>query len=92
LQTTRGLDDYSRYIVGWKLCTSMRAEDVTATFELALAASGCGRGQVWPRGAVFRSARSRSRWARIPNPWISSMLGGCRCRGCARGTTGAVGS
>src|SRR5215469_7755309 len=24
------LDDFSRYIVAWKLCTSMRAEDVTA--------------------------------------------------------------
>src|SRR5262249_35721970 len=25
------LDDFSRYIVAWKLCTSMRAEDVTST-------------------------------------------------------------
>ena len=31
------LDDYSRYIIAWKLCTNMRAEDVTATIELALA-------------------------------------------------------
>ncbi|NVK20148.1 MAG: DDE-type integrase/transposase/recombinase [Methylocystaceae bacterium] len=35
------LDDYSRYIVAWKLCTGMKAEDVTATLELALEASGC---------------------------------------------------
>ena len=35
------LDDYSRYIIAWKLCTTMRAEDVTDTLELALAASGC---------------------------------------------------
>jgi transposase InsO family protein len=35
------LDDYSRYIISWKLCTTMRAEDVTDTLELALAASGC---------------------------------------------------
>ena len=34
------LDDYSRYIVAWKLCTTMKAEDVTDTLELALAASG----------------------------------------------------
>jgi len=34
------LDDFSRYIVAWKLCTNMRAEDVTATLELALQASG----------------------------------------------------
>ncbi len=35
------LDDYSRYIVAWKLCTNMKAGDVTDTLELALAASGC---------------------------------------------------
>jgi len=35
------LDDHSRYIIAWKLCTTMRAEDVTDTLELALHASGC---------------------------------------------------
>ncbi|MFT7595354.1 MAG: transposase InsO family protein [Paracoccaceae bacterium] len=35
------LDDYSRYIISWKLCTNMRAEDVTDTLVLALQASGC---------------------------------------------------
>lgn len=35
------LDDYARYIIAWKLCTTMRAEDVTETLDLALAASGC---------------------------------------------------
>ena len=35
------LDDYSRYIVSWKLCTNMRAADVTDTLDLALQASGC---------------------------------------------------
>ena len=34
-------DDFSRYIVGWKLCTSMAADDVSATLDIALAASGC---------------------------------------------------
>jgi len=34
------LDDFSRYIVAWKLCTGMRAEDVTATLDLALRTSG----------------------------------------------------
>jgi len=34
------LDDFSRYIVAWKLCTTMQAEDVTATLDLALRASG----------------------------------------------------
>ncbi len=35
------LDDFSRYIISWKLCTTMKAEDVTDTLELALEASGC---------------------------------------------------
>jgi putative transposase len=34
------LDDFSRYIVAWKLCANMKAEDVTATLEQALQASG----------------------------------------------------
>src|SRR6185295_346853 len=34
------LDDFSRYIVAWKLCTNMKVEDVTATLDLALQASG----------------------------------------------------
>ena len=35
------LDDYSRYVIAWKLCTTMKASDVTDTLELALEASGC---------------------------------------------------
>ena len=37
------LDDFSRFIVAWKLCTTMTAQDVTATLDLALAASGLDR-------------------------------------------------
>jgi putative transposase len=40
------LDDYSRYIIAWKLCTTMRADDVTDTLELALVASGCDTAKV----------------------------------------------
>jgi transposase InsO family protein len=40
------LDDFSRYILAWKLCTTMRAEDVTDTLELALTASGCDSARV----------------------------------------------
>ena len=40
------LDDYSRYIIAWKLCTNMKADDVTATLTLALEASGCNRANV----------------------------------------------
>jgi putative transposase len=34
------LDDYSRYIVAWKLCVTMKAQDVTDTLDLALTKSG----------------------------------------------------
>ncbi len=34
------LDDYSRYIVSWRLTTSMMAKDVTATLDDALAKAG----------------------------------------------------
>ena len=40
------LDDFSRYIIAWKLCTTMRTEDVTDTLELALTASGCDQAKV----------------------------------------------
>ena len=40
------LDDYSRYIIAWKLCTNMTADDVTATLKLALEAAGCNRANV----------------------------------------------
>lgn len=34
------LDDYSRYIVAWKLCTTMKVNDVTETLQAALEATG----------------------------------------------------
>lgn len=40
------LDDFSRYIIAWKLCVTMRAQDVTETLELALEASGCDQARV----------------------------------------------
>jgi len=40
------LDDYSRYIIAWKLCTTMKAGDVTDTLEIALQASGCDQANV----------------------------------------------
>jgi transposase InsO family protein len=40
------LDDFSRYIIAWKLCTTMKAGDVTDTLEMALAASGLDQANV----------------------------------------------
>jgi transposase InsO family protein len=40
------LDDFSRYVIAWKLCTTMAASDVTDTLQLALTASGCNEVRV----------------------------------------------
>jgi putative transposase len=40
------LDDFSRYVIAWKLCTTMAAHDITNTLELALEASGCSEVRV----------------------------------------------
>jgi putative transposase len=40
------LDDLCRYILAWKLCTSMTATDVSDTLDIALAASGLNQVKV----------------------------------------------
>jgi transposase InsO family protein len=40
------LDDFSRYIIAWKLCTTMKAHDVTDTLDLAFTASGCDQARI----------------------------------------------
>ena len=40
------LDDFSRYIVAWKLCTTMKADDVTETLTMALQASRLDQARV----------------------------------------------
>ena len=40
------LDDFSRYVIAWKLCATMAASDVTETLELALTVSGCSEARV----------------------------------------------
>ena len=40
------LDDFSRYIIAWKLCTTMSSTDVQDTLDLALEASGLDQANV----------------------------------------------
>jgi putative transposase len=40
------LDEFSRYIIAWKLCVTMKAEDVTATLALAVKACGLDKATV----------------------------------------------
>ena len=39
------LEDFSRYIIAWNLCTTMKAEDVTATLETPRTPSAVARTQ-----------------------------------------------
>jgi transposase InsO family protein len=40
------LDDFSRYVLAWKLCTTMSATDVSDTLQIALQTSGLNRVKV----------------------------------------------
>ncbi len=48
------LDDFPRYIGAWKLCSTMRAVDVTDTLDLALKASGLDHVTVVHRPRLLR--------------------------------------
>ena len=61
------LDDFSRYIIAWKLCTTMKADDVTATLDLALLASGCDRPRSCTATAADRQWIELYRGAILPN-------------------------
>ena len=43
------LDDYSRYILAWHLCTGMSAEEVKQTIEAAIGFTGIRHPTVWHR-------------------------------------------
>ncbi len=40
------LDDFSRYVIAWKLCSGMTSHHVTETLELAMQASGCDQVEI----------------------------------------------
>jgi transposase InsO family protein len=54
------LDDFSRYVIAWKLCTTMKTSDVTETLKLAMQASGCDQADVYfGRGQSILAKRER---------------------------------
>ena len=63
------LDDFSRFIVAWKLCTTMTAQDVTATLDLALEASGLDRMTVVHRPRLLSDNGSSYVPPISPNGW-----------------------
>src|SRR5882672_8481377 len=63
------LDDFSRYIIAWKVCTMMKAEDVTYTLKLALAASGIDAAHVIHRPRLL-SDNGSSYLSADPAKWL----------------------
>jgi putative transposase len=47
------LDNFSRYILAWKLCTTMAASDVSNTLQVALQASGLHQVKVLHRPSLL---------------------------------------
>ncbi len=72
------LDDFSRYIIAWKLCTTMKAEDVTATLEMALDAAGLDKARVLHRPRLLSDNGSSyisddlAKWLRVTT-WTMSV-------------------
>jgi len=62
------LDDFSRYIVAWKLCSTMTPADVTETLRLALHAAGLNQATVQQRPRLL-SDNGPS--------YLSAQLGAC---------------
>ena len=56
------LDDFSRYIIAWKLCTTMKAEDVTDTLKLGCSFRvGSGYGDASTSSAIGQRVELRLR-------------------------------
>ena len=74
------LDDFSRYIIAWKLCTIMKAEEVTETLNLALAASTSTSNAVSPfccneKGSSERRSNIGACSTAKPQPKMSTETG-----------------
>jgi putative transposase len=70
------LDDFSRYVIGWKLCGNMRAEDVTATHNIAPAASGCDSAKVLHKPRLLSDQVIEGAIGSSPMARGSSYIGG----------------
>jgi putative transposase len=79
------LDDFSRYIVAWKLCATMQASDLTETLERALAASGLDQVTVVHRPRLLTDNGSSYLAGDLPciTPAVHTLgshQSGARCR------------
>jgi putative transposase len=73
------LDDYSRYIISWKLCTTMTAGDVTDTLDLAL-----GRLRLRQRHRAAQAAPAVGQWPELCRGRTGRLYRGPVHEPCAR--------
>ena len=64
------LDDFSRYIIAWKLCTTMKAQDVTDTLDIALTASGCDQARIIHKPRLLSDNGS----SYVSSDWLSGWM------------------
>jgi transposase InsO family protein len=70
------LDDYSRYILAWQLCTGMSTEEVKQTIEAAIEFSGVDDPNVWHFSGccqITAPAMFLKLWGNILRPKVSPI-------------------
>src|SRR5467141_175358 len=78
------LDDFSRYIIAWKLCTTMKVGDVTETLDLALQASGLDRAKVVHRPRLLSDNGPSYISADLADGWTNAIWVTCAARPATR--------
>ena len=63
------LNDFSRYIIVCKLCTTIKAQDATDTLDLAHAASGCDQASILHKPRLL-SDNGSSHLSSEPTEWL----------------------
>ena len=65
------LDDYSRDMIAWKPCTTMKTGNANDTLTLALQASGCDQAHVMNKPRRYRTTGQVTSLASSLNGWVT---------------------
>ena len=65
------LDDYSRDMIAWKPCTTMKTGNVNDTLTLALQSSGCDQAHVMNKPRRYRTTDQVTSLASLLNGWVT---------------------
>jgi transposase InsO family protein len=77
------LDDYSRYIIAWELCSTMKVTDVKVTLDMALDTASIKTGckpKLLSDNGLYRDMSDPLEGQHARNKWVSmSGMGGSAC-------------